>query len=76
MKQNPSIGRIVHFCNALSSEVHAAMITRVCDAEPSDGPKGVCSLVVHGPDDDYRQGRAPYADSYKPGCWTWPPLVK
>jgi hypothetical protein len=73
LKQNPTIGRIVHYQRygspggEFKAEPSPAVITQIHD-------DGDCQLFVMNPNGVYFN-KTPFSEEPKPGHWSWPPRV-
>lgn len=81
--QLASVGRAVHYVSRGSQdgkyapEVRHAVVTAVPELGP-DGqpaPAGVVHLRVEAPNGGFYDFDVPHADTYTPGCWSWPARV-
>ena len=78
----PTVGRIVHYTNLGDAdgkyppEQQAAIVTKVKpredDATDGEGEYDV-SLHIFYETGDFYMKNVPFSETYKRGCWTWPP---
>lgn len=65
----PTIGRIVHFHNALGF-AEAALITHVYGTNTND-----VDLLVFGREETFRRTFIPKTAGSSPDCWNWPERI-
>ena len=83
MKQQPSVGRIVHYCSygtpggEFPSVPRAAVITEVGhDGIASNfEATGEVGLAVLNPTGMFFNRNIPYSETLEPGHWSWPSRV-